>query len=166
MELTKSRKAVFNSLSVEWPTPQKLFDELDAEFHFDLDVAASKRNAKCVEFYTAADNGLLKPWAGKAWAKPTVCFCNPPYGPDLKKWIAKAYQESELGATVVCLVPARTDTIWFHSYALKADEIRFLRGRLRFGDGKGRATFPSMVVVFRGGRKVNRSRTDVPKARG
>jgi len=139
----KTKRAVFSSLSVEWPTPQKLFDELHEEFGFTLDVCATRKNAKCAQFFTIADDGLSLPWAGRVW-------CNPPYGKTLKLWMKQAWEESKLNAPVVaCLVPARTDTFWFRDYALQADEIRFIRGRLRFGDGKGRATFPSMVVVFR-----------------
>jgi len=147
MGITEHNRAVFSSLNCEWATPKKLFDGLNAEFAFDLDVCATKRNAKCDRYFTRRENGLIQEWA------PATCWMNPPYGPDLSQWMRKAYLESLRGATVVCLVPARTDTYWWHDYALKG-EIRFLRGRLRFGDGKGRATFPSAVVVFRGtGRK-------------
>ena len=142
--MTKTNRAVFSSLSCEWPTPQRLFDGLHEEFGFDLDVGATRENAKCDRFFDIATNGLIQPWS------PAVCWMNPPYGPDLKRWMAKAWEEAQKHATVVCLVPARTDTYWFHDFALRG-EIRFLRGRLRFGDNKGRATFPSMIVVFRGG---------------
>jgi len=141
--IVKHRANIFKSLTCEWATPQTLFDALNYEFAFTLDVAATKENAKCDRFFDIDKNGLLQRWA------PERCWMNPPYGPDLEKWIRKAWEESRKGAAVVCLVPSRTDTIWFHEYALKADEIRFLCGRLRFGEGKGRATFPSCVVIFR-----------------
>lgn len=127
---------------VEWSTPLQLFRELDYEFHFDIDLAASADNAKCARYYTKEDDALSQEWTG-------VCWLNPPYGRDLKSWIRKAYESALNGATVICLVPARTDTGWFHDYALKG-EIRFLRGRLGFSSTRrGRAPFPSCVVVFR-----------------
>ena len=138
------KRPMFKSLSVEWPTPQKLFNELDAEFHFTLDVCAAQGNAKCDRFFTEKEDGLVQSWAQE------VCWMNPPYGRDLKYWMGKAFLEWVRGATVVCLVPARTDTFWWADWALRSSEIRFLRGRIRFGTGKGRATFPSCVVVFRG----------------
>jgi phage N-6-adenine-methyltransferase len=129
--------------SCEWGTPQKLFDELDAEFYFTLDACASKDLAKCDRFFDSQENALQQPW-------DNTTFCNPPYGPAIAKWIQKAYQESLRGKTVVMLIPARTDTIWFHAYCLdKSVEVRFLKGRLAFS-GKGRAPFPSMIVIFRG----------------
>lgn len=125
-----------------WATPTALFARLDAEFHFTLDSAASAENAKCDRFYTEADDGLSKPWRG-------VVFCNPPYGRDLEKWIRKGWLSSTEGATVVMLVPARTDTHWWARYASLSSEIRFVHGRIRFDDGTGRATFPSVVEECR-----------------
>src|ERR1700690_3549945 len=101
------KRPMFKSLSVEWPTPQKLFNELDAEFHFTLDVCATAGNAKYDRFFTEDEYGLVQPWA------PEVCWMNPPYGRDLKYWMGKAFLEWVRGATVVCLVPARTDTFWW-----------------------------------------------------
>lgn len=142
--ITSVNRAVFKSVRTDWPTPRKLFDELHREFRFTLDVCASRENAKCDRYFTEADDGLRKPWA------PEVCWMNPPYGPDLKYWMGKAFLEWVRGATVVCLVPARTDTFWWNDWAIRAAEVRFIRGRLRFGDGAGKATFPSCLVVFRG----------------
>jgi len=138
---------MFSSATPEWSTPQDLFDELDKEFHFELDVCAAAENAKCKKFYTKEDNGLEKPWMGER------CWMNPPYGREISKWIKKAYfstQERNHGF-VVCLLPARTDTKWFHLYIYKKRnvEIRFLKGRLKFGDCKNSAPFPSMLVIFR-----------------
>ncbi len=148
--IVRTNRAVFSSVSKEWATPKVFFQALDAEFNFTLDVCASPKNAKCDRFFDAPLNGLLQPWA------PEVCWLNPPYGGGMDKWIRKAFEESRRGATVVCLVPARTDTIWWHEYALKAEEIRFIKGRLRFDDGTGRATFPSVLIIFRGHRSEER----------
>ena len=131
----------FQSDRQDWETPQRLFDKLDAEFHFTWDVCALPKNAKCKSFYTPCDDGLSKSWTG-------VCWMNPPYGRDIEKWMQKAFYESQRGVTVVCLVPARTDTEWWHKYALHG-EIRFLRGRLKFQGAEATAPFPSAVVIFR-----------------
>jgi len=125
-----------------WSTPQDFFDALDAEFHFNTDVCATADNAKCKVFYSPEDDGLNIAWHG-------TCFMNPPYGRTIGAWMEKAYVESRFyGHTVVCLVPARTDTAWWHDYAMKG-EIRFIRGRLKFGGSKNSAPFPSAVVIFR-----------------
>lgn len=128
--------------TVEWSTPQKLFDELDAEFGFTLDPCSTHENAKCAKHYTEAEDGLAQDWRGE------VVFMNPPYGPALRDWMQKAYTEALAGATVVCLVPARTDTRWWHDYAEKG-ERRFIKGRLKFGGATNSAPFPSAIVVFR-----------------
>jgi phage N-6-adenine-methyltransferase len=129
----------FSSKTAEWSTPQDLFDKLDAEFHFNLDPCATKENAKCELFYTKEDNGLSKDWSGK------TVFMNPPYGREIRKWVEKAKQSN---ATVVCLLPARTDTFWWHEYVI-GSEVRFIRGRLKFGDSDNEAPFPSAIVIFR-----------------
>jgi len=133
----------FSSATDEWPTPQDFFDRLNEEFHFTLDVCATPENAKCPRYYTKRENGLLQKWEG-------VCWMNPPYGREIGKWVKKAYESALDGATVVCLLPARTDTSWWHDYCMKG-EIRFVRGRLKFGDANENAPFPSVVVVFRPG---------------
>lgn len=133
----------FSSATDDWATPQEFFDELDAEFDFTLDVCASDSNAKCGLYFTRDDDGLSQTWDAER------CWMNPPYGREIKAWMRKAYGSSLEGALVVCLVPARTDTAWWHDYATKATEIRFVRGRLRFGSAKHSAPFPSAVVVFR-----------------
>jgi phage N-6-adenine-methyltransferase len=138
---TTMNKGMFSSKTPEWETPQDFFDGLNEEFHFTLDVCATNFNAKCDEFLTKEDDGLSCSWHG------SVCWMNPPYGREIKHWMHKAYH---CGATVVCLVPARTDTAWWHDYAMKADEIRYIRGRLKFGNSKNSAPFPSAVVIFRG----------------
>ena len=123
-----------------WATPQDFFDDYNAIYHFDVDVCATSENALCAKFYSPKDDGLSKEWHG-------ICWMNPPYGREIGKWMKKAYESSLHGATVVCLVPARTDTAWWHEYAMKG-EIEFIRGRLKFGGSKNSAPFPSAVVVF------------------
>jgi len=133
----------FSSKTDEWTTPQDFFDRLNEEFHFTLDVCATPENTKCRRYFTKHENGLLQKWEG-------VCWMNPPYGRVIGQWVKKAYESALDGATVVCLLPARTDTSWWHDYCMKG-EIRFVRGRLKFGDASENAPFPSAVVVFRPG---------------
>lgn len=130
----------YSSATDLWSTPQALFDELHREFNFTLDVCATPENAKCADFFTEADDGLTQSWRG-------VCWMNPPYGDEIVKWVRKAYESSLLGTAVVCLVPARVDTGWWWDYCING-QVRFLRGRLKFGDGANGAPFPSAVVVF------------------
>lgn len=135
---------MFSSETGLWATPQDFYDELNREFHFTLDPCATADNAKCEKFFTVEDDGLKQDWTGE------TVFCNPPYGRAIKAWVKKCYEESRKpDTTVVMLIPARTDTSYFHDYIYhKAREIRFIRGRLRFGNAKNSAPFPSMVVVF------------------
>ena len=136
-------EVMFSSKTDLWETPQEFFDKLDKEFHFNLDVCALPENAKCARYYTPEQDGLHQPWDGIVW-------CNPPYGREIGKWVERAYCSAvEGGAIVVMLLPARTDTRWFHEYIYGKAEIRFVRGRLKFGGSKNSAPFPSMVVVFR-----------------
>ena len=132
--------AMFSSKTDLWATPQSFFDDLDSEFGFELDVCALPSNAKCERYFTPADDGLSQTWRG-------VCWMNPPHGKEIGLWMRKAYLSSRQGATVVCLVPARTDTRWWHDYAMRG-QIRFIKGRLKFGDAKANAPFPSAVVIF------------------
>ncbi len=134
-------KCLLTSKTDMWETPQELFDQLNEKWHFDIDLCAVSENAKCSKYYDPETDSLLQKWEG-------ICWMNPPYGREIKKWIKKAYEAAKNGeATVVCLVPSRTDTIWWHSYCLKA-EIEFIKGRLKFGDSKNPAPFPSAIVVF------------------
>lgn len=135
-------KALFSSSKSEWETPKALFDELDSEFGFTLDPCATVENAKCEKFYTKADDGLKQDWSDE------VVFMNPPYGREIYRWMGKAYRESLKGATVVCLVPSRTDTKWWHDWA-KRGAVRFIKGRLKFGNAKNSAPFPSAIVIFK-----------------
>ncbi|MEY8382307.1 phage N-6-adenine-methyltransferase [Christensenellaceae bacterium 44-20] len=153
-------KALFSSNSQEWCTPQWLFDSLDEEFHFALDAAANDSNKKCPLYYTVEMDGLQQDWSSAGGA----VFCNPPYGRELKKWVQKGYEEAQKGVKVVMLIPARTDTSYFHEYIYGKAEIRFLKGRLKFTDNAGKeyssAPFPSMVVIFGGtNEKQQRKRT-------
>lgn len=130
----------FSSKTDMWATPQAFFDKYDEKFNFELDVCANAENAKCKHYFTEEEDGLAQEWTG-------VCWMNPPYGREIIHWMKKAYESSLEGATIVCLVPARTDTKWWHEYAMKG-QIEFIRGRLKFGDAKNSAPFPSAVVVF------------------
>jgi phage N-6-adenine-methyltransferase len=132
---------IFSSKTCEWETPQPLFDKLNIVFNFETYVCASEDNAKCDQFYTERLNGLDYVWRG-------VCWMNPPYG-RVYDWVKKAYKSAkENNATVVCLLPARTNTKWWHEFCLNA-EVYFIKGRLKFGGSKNSAPFPSAVVIFR-----------------
>ena len=142
----KAGAAAMTSDRDDWETPQALFDELDSRYHFTLDPCSTHENAKCEKHYTAEDDGLLQSWEGE------VVFCNPPYGRDIGKWVEKCYTESG-HARVVMLIPARTDTAYFHDYIYHKAAITFLRGRLRFelgGVALAGAPFPSMIVDYGG----------------
>lgn len=134
---------MFSSEREDWTTPQNLFNELNAEFHFTLDAAASPDNAKCERFFTAEQNALCQNWWGE------TVFCNPPYGRKTGDFVKKGYEESKKpGTTVVMLLPSRTDTRWFHDYILGKAEVRFLKGRLKFGNSKNSAPFGSLIAVW------------------
>ena len=130
-----------SSKSNEWETPKGFFKKYNDIFNFDIDVASTDENHLVDKYWTIEDDALSKDWSGM------TCWMNPPYGREIGKFVKKAYEESLKGATVVCLIPSRTDTAWWHEYVLKG-EIEFIRGRLKFGDSKNSAPFPSMLVVF------------------
>ena len=132
----------------DWETPDSIFCPLNDEFAFTLDVCATSNNAKCIQFFTKEDNGLRQSWHG-------VCWMNPPFG-EQGKWVKKAYQESLRGVTVVCLLPARTNTNWWHDYCMKG-EIRFIRGRPRFKGAKYGLPQPLAIVIFKGKPTPNKS---------
>jgi phage N-6-adenine-methyltransferase len=137
-------KVHYSSEKHDWETPPEVFDPLNKEFGFTLDVCAAKDTAKCSVYFDVEADGLAQPWHG-------ICWMNPPYGRAIKDWMRKAWEESQRGATVVCLVPSRTDTAWWWDYAMKG-EIRFIRGRIKFlqnGQATSPAPFPSAIVVFR-----------------
>ncbi|MEN6387223.1 MAG: DNA N-6-adenine-methyltransferase [Phycisphaerales bacterium] len=160
---------LFSSERQDWETPQEFYEKLNQEFNFDIDVCATAENAKCKNYFSPEQDGLTQVWEWEG-----TCWMNPPYGnaeypckpnckkmickkrgyhiaeyvPGISDWIRKAYESSLYGATVVCLVPARTDTEWWHEYCMKG-EIRFVRGRLKFVGAKAAAPFPSAVVIFR-----------------
>ena len=138
---------MMSSNTPEWATPQSFFDALNKEFSFTLDPCSTHENTKCEKHYTKEDDGLSKNWGGE------VVFCNPPYGRELPKWVKKCYEESR-HADVVMLIPARTDTRWFHDYIYGKAEIRFIKGRLKFGNAKQSAPFPSMAVIYRASQGV------------
>lgn len=142
---------LMSSNTDQWGTPDDLFARLDDEFNFTLDACASSWNHKVDNYYTIEDDGLSQPWTGVVW-------CNPPYGRAIRDWIQKGYESSIAGATVVMLIPARTDTSYWHDYVMRGD-IRFLRGRIKFVQPDGTATnsapFPSAVVIFKNKEKEN-----------
>jgi len=144
--MTKINSGLYSSATDDWGTPQALFDELNSEFNFTLDACASAHNFKVNVYFNKKINALAQNWTGVVWV-------NPPYGRTIGQWMKKAFEESQKGATVVCLVPARTDTAWWHDYAIKG-EVRFLRGRLKFEQPgfvkNSSAPFPSAIVIFRG----------------
>lgn len=141
-----NRDAMFSSATDMWATPQDFFDALDREFHFALDVCATAENAKCERYFSPEQDGLAQDWREEAHGG--YCWCNPPYGREIGKWVRKA---AESTCPIVMLLPARTDTAWFHEYIYGRAEIRFVRGRLKFSGAKFNAPFPCMIVVFRGG---------------
>lgn len=141
----KNQNIFFTSNSDEWSTPQNFFKELNNEFNFTLDPCSSDENFKCSNHFTIKEDGLSKSW------KNQTVFCNPPYS-NVKEWIKKAFfEQKSVGGDIVLLVPARTDTKWFHEYVYKKPnvEIRFLKGRLKFGNSRNSAPFPSMLIIFR-----------------
>ena len=138
---------MFSSKTDEWPTPQSLFDELNEEFHFTLDPCSTDENAKCEKHYTKEQDGLAQ-----SWERERV-FCNPPYGREIGKWVEKCYTEHlKPGTLTVMLIPSRTDTKWFHEFIWGKAEIRFIKGRLKFGEASNSAPFPSMIVIFKNER--------------
>jgi site-specific DNA-methyltransferase (adenine-specific) len=141
------KETLWSSKSMEWATPQAFFDKLNEEFHFTLDPCADDINHKCDKYYTEEQDGLRQDWSGER------VFCNPPYGREISKWCDKCFHEVYSGGCelAVMLVHARTDTRWFHDYCYNKAEIRFVKGRLKFGDGKENAPFPSMLVIYRRG---------------
>jgi len=144
--ISQINSGLYSSATDDWGTPQALFDELNDEFSFTLDACASAHNFKVNVYFNEKIDALVQDWAGIVWM-------NPPYGRTIGQWMKKAFEESQKGATVVCLVPARTDTAWWHDYAIKG-EIRFLKGRLKFEQPgfvkNSSAPFPSAIVIFKG----------------
>ena len=132
---------LFSSKTDLWATPQDFFEQQRSLYgEFDLDVCADSSNAKCKKYFDKETDGLKQDWFGRCWM-------NPPYGREIVKWMKKAYESAGNGTVVVCLVPARTDTKWWHEYAMKG-KVTFIRGRLKFGGSKNSAPFPSAIVVF------------------
>lgn len=142
-------ESAYMSEKMDWGTPIKLFDRLNQYFKFTLDPCCSEENKKCDKYYTVKENGLIQDW-GK-----NIVWMNPPYGKELKFWMEKAYNESLKGATVVCLVPSRTDTQWFHNWAYGKGDLVFLNRRLDFEGSTNKAPFPSMLVIYNSNKKVD-----------
>lgn len=149
----KGQEALFSSASEEWATPQDFYDKLDSEFHFTLDPCSTHKNHKCKTYFTKEQDGLKKSWGGYR------VFCNPPYGKQLKLWVKKCNQESKKKDTlVVLLIPARTDTAYFHDWIYNQAELRFIRGRLKFGNSKNSAPFPSMIAIFKNNKTKEKNK--------
>ncbi len=129
----------------QWATPIKLFEALDAEFNFEVDVCADESNHKCEVYFTKEVDGLSQDWGSRR------CFMNPPYGREIGKWTKKAVETAEAGGLVVALLPNRTDTKWYGD-VMKASEIRIVKGRLKFNDSETSAPFPSVIVIWGGPR--------------
>lgn len=133
----------FSSEDHTWETPQDFYDELNKEFNFTLDPCCVKETAKCKKYFTPEDDGLKQSWDGE------IVFMNPPYGREISKWIKKATEIRR--GVVVCLIPSRTDTRYFHDFLYKKEnvELRFLKGRLKFGGAKNAAPFPSLIAIIK-----------------
>ena len=155
----KIQKVIFSSKSNEWETPKDFFDKLNWRFGpFTLDPCATEDTAKCSRYYTTTDDGLSKDWNNN------TVFVNPPYGREINSWIKKAFDESKNeNTTVVMLIPARTDTRYWHDYIMKAKEVHFVKGRLKFGNSSNSAPFPSAVVVFSNSTDSGSVHTGSPK---
>ena len=139
-----NREVMFSSKTDNWTTPIEFYRRLNEEFRFNLDPCADEFNHKCDKYFTKEQDGLKQDWGGYR------VYCNPPYGRNIDEWVKKAYEEGHKENTLVCmLIPARTDTKYFHEYILNRAEIRFVKGRLKFGGSNSNAPFPSMVVIFR-----------------
>lgn len=143
-------EVMFSRKEDSWATPQDFFDKLNQEFHFTLDPCADDQNHKCGKYYTQEQDGLKQDWSGE------IVFCNPPYGRVISKWVRKCFEEVYCGPCkcAVMLLPARTETMWFHDYIYHKAEVRFVKGRLKFGGAAVNAPFPNMVIVFRGREKL------------
>lgn len=138
-------QGMFTANKDEWETPQGLFDRLNAKYHFTLDAAASDSNHKCAKYYTKDQDGLAQDWGND------TVYVNPPYGRVIVDWVCKAYETHQrYGNTIVMLLPARTDTRWFHDYVYGQADIEFIKGRLRFSGSQCNAPFPNMIVIFQG----------------
>ena len=149
MEISKLNAGLFSSNKDDWETPQELFNNLNAVFNITLDPCSTHENAKCEKHFTVQEDGLKQDWGGE------TVFCNPPYGKKIKDWVRKCYEEQK-HADIVLLIPARTDTSYFHEYIYKKAEIEFIKGRLRFeqnGVPGDSAPFPSMLVYFKNKEK-------------
>lgn len=143
MSTKRSLTVMTSSLRDDWRTPKSLFDDLNQEFSFDLDPASNDFNFKCEKHFTIKDNGLVQSWANHS------VYLNPPYGREIYDWCKKAYLEKDKAKVIVALLPARTDTRWFHEFIYKKAEIRFIKGRVHFDESKNAAPFPSMIVIWK-----------------
>jgi len=149
-------KALFSTGNTEWETPQEFFDTINQIFNFDVDVCATAANAKCRRYFTKEQDGLEQTWLGTVW-------CNPPYGRDIEKWIDRASNSYYINdATIVMLLPSRTDTKWMHRLFDSA-HIIFLKGRLKFGSSNNSAPFPSMLAIWGTGKTTEKNVIELAK---
>lgn len=148
------QKVHFQSGNTEWETPKELFLPLQKKYNIVLDVCATEKNAKCKAFIDKKTNGLSYSWSA-ANSLGGACWMNPPYGRGIERWVRKAHEEALKGVTTIALLPARTDTSWFHNYIQNKYDVTFLKGRIRFVDAKSSAPFPSMIVVFKKRKQIN-----------
>jgi len=149
---------MFSSATGEWSTPQDFFDRLNEEFHFTLDPCATKLNAKCRRFFTKKDDGLTKKWTGRV-------FVNPPYGRAMTAWLKKAVAEKSNGVTTVALIPARTNTGWWHDIIQPNSDVEFVRGRPKFGWAKHGLPQPLALAIFRA-NKTDQTAGENPATKG
>lgn len=148
----RNQRNLMSSERMDWGTPWPLFEQLNELFEFDVDVCAGHHNAKLDAYWDEQDDALSLDWCKVLEGRPH-CWCNPPYGREIGKWVAKAQQEAQRGALVVCLLPARTETKWFQ-IVWEAECVLFLKGRLRFEGAPSCAPFPSCLAIF--GRGLSR----------
>ncbi|GAI17513.1 unnamed protein product [marine sediment metagenome] len=138
------RKNIFKSESTEYETPKEIFEPLQKEFDLRLDVCATKENAKCELFFTKEEDALSKDWNENFWM-------NPPFSRNLKKWVQKAYEESEKGVTGVLLLPVGSNTLWWHKYIIDTKaEVRFLKGEIKFSNQKRGLWLPFAIIIYEG----------------
>ena len=136
------KQSWFKSKSHEYETPDSIFEPLNYEFQFTLDVAANSLNTKCVRFFSVDCDGLSQGWGNN------ICWMNPPFGRQMKKWVEKAYKSYLNGATVVCLLPVRSNTVWWHQYCMRSTEIRLIKGEVKFKGNENGLWLPLCIIVF------------------
>lgn len=136
--MVQLNRGMFTSAREDWETPDELYDKYNRRYHFTVDVCADEKNHKCARYFTKDQDGLKQNWDGER------CWCNPPYGKAVAEFVKKAVESKAL---TVMLIPARTDTMWFHTYIYMRYPVEFIKGRITFKGAKHNAPFPSMIVI-------------------